>query len=81
LLFVFFLPFHFHPAAASVQLAKECSCLHGTRSEAGLAPAPVDWSPVPASQTVASESFDWLVYGQFQNHGIRAPPSQPRFGS
>jgi hypothetical protein len=77
LFFVFFLPLHFHPVAASAQVAKECSCVHGTRTEAGLASAPAAWTPVLPLQPVASESLDWLSNVRFQNHGIRAPPSQP----
>jgi hypothetical protein len=76
LLFVFFLPLHFHPVAATAQVTKECSCIHGTRTEAGLAAAPVGWTPVLTAQLVASEFFDCLSYGRFQKHGIRAPPSQ-----
>jgi hypothetical protein len=81
LLFVFFLPLHFHSVAAKAQVAKECSCVHGTRTVAGLAVAPVSWIPVLTAQTVASTSFDRLGYVLFDNHGIRAPPSQPRLGS
>jgi hypothetical protein len=75
LLFVFFLPLHFHPIAASVQVAKECSCLRGTRTDAGLAVAPALWFPILPAQPVASESLDCLTHFRFQNHGIRAPPS------
>jgi hypothetical protein len=74
LLFVFFLPLHFHPVSGSGQVAKECSCVHGTRTQAGLAPAPAVWRPVLLAQSVASESLDWPSNGRFQNHGIRAPP-------
>jgi hypothetical protein len=81
LLFVFFLPLHFHSVAATAQVTKECSCVHGTRTEAGLAAAPVNWTPVLAARTVAKEIFDCLSYGRFQKHGIRAPPSQPRSSS
>jgi hypothetical protein len=77
LLFVFFLPLHFHPVAATAQVAKECSCVHGSRTEAGLSAAPVSWTPVLTAQPVAKESIDWLSYGRFQIHGIRAPPLTP----
>jgi hypothetical protein len=77
LLFVFFLPLHFHPVAAPVQVAKECSCVHGSRTDAGLAAAPAVWIPVLPAQPVTSESLDWLSNVRFQNHGIRAPPAQP----
>ena len=71
---VFFLPLHFHSVAAKAQVTKECSCVHGTRTEAGLAVAPFNWIPVLAAETVASEFLDCLSYGRFQIHGIRAPP-------
>jgi hypothetical protein len=74
LLFVFFLPLHFHPAAATTQIAKECSCVHGTRTQAGLAPAPAAWTLVLTAHPVSSESLDWPSNARFQNHGIRAPP-------
>ena len=35
LLFVFFLPLHFHVSLAS-QVSKECSCVHGTRAQLAL---------------------------------------------
>lgn len=74
LLFVFFLPLHIHPIAATAQVAKECSCVHGIRTQAGLAPAPAAWTPVLLAQPVASVSLDWSSYVRFQDHGIRAPP-------
>ena len=74
MLLVFFLPLHFHPAAATAQVAKECSCVHGTRTEAGLAPAPANWIPVLAWQPVVGSFLDWSGYVLFYSHGIRAPP-------
>ncbi|HSE86173.1 MAG TPA: hypothetical protein VLJ79_08145 [Candidatus Binatia bacterium] len=74
LLFVFFLPLHFHSAAATAQVVKECSCVHGTRIEAGPAPASAAWTTVLTAQPIQSESFDWSSYVHFHNHGIRAPP-------
>jgi hypothetical protein len=74
LLFVFFLPLHFHSVAVKAQVTKECSCVHGTRTEAGLAVAPAVWIPVLPAQAVANESLAWLTNLRFQNHGIRAPP-------
>jgi hypothetical protein len=76
LLFVFFLPLHFHSVAAKAHVTKECSCVHGTRTEAGLAVASAAWAPVLLAQPVVIKSLDWLSNVRFQNHGIRAPPSQ-----
>jgi hypothetical protein len=76
-LFVFFVPFHFHHGDAPVQLAKECSCVHGTRIEAGLASAPAGWIPVLTERPVQSGAFDCSSIVQFKTHGIRAPPLTP----
>ena len=74
LLFVFLLPFHLHFFTSTAQVAKECSCVHGTRTEAGLAPASTPWIPVLVAQPLASEPPDRSVYVSLHNHGIRAPP-------
>jgi hypothetical protein len=81
LLFFFFLPLHFHPVTESGQVAKECSCVHGKRTEAGLAPGLAESTPVLPAQPVAPESSDWLSTVQFQNRAIRAPPAQHRSSS
>ena len=60
LLFVFFLPLHFHPVAATPQAAKECTCAHGTRAQ--LAPAPDIGSYAPilkVSLVIAQNSWFW----------------------
>ncbi|HJU61203.1 MAG TPA: hypothetical protein VJ864_04095 [Candidatus Binatia bacterium] len=77
LLFVFFLPLHFHPVVTTAQVTKECSCVHGNRTDAGLAAVPVLWIPVLPAQPLADGSLAGLTNLRFQNHGIRAPPSQP----
>jgi len=75
LLFVFFLPLHFHSVAATAHVAKECSCIHGKRTEMGMAPVQVDWAP-PIRQ-VFYEPFEL----QLSSHVvtslqlIRAPPT------
>ena len=41
LLTILFLPLHFHSASAAVsQVTKECACLNGSRTEAGVAAVP-----------------------------------------
>jgi hypothetical protein len=77
LLFVFFLPLHFHHLAVTAQIAKECSCVHGTRTQAGLAPAPAVWTPVLLAQSVAGESLDWLSYVRFQDITVFGHPLTP----
>jgi len=72
---VFFLPLHFHPIAATAHVAKECSCIHGKRTEMGPAPVQADWAP-PIRQ-VFYEPFEL----QLSSHVvtslqlIRAPPT------
>jgi hypothetical protein len=72
---VFFLPLHFHPIAATAHVTKECSCIHGTRIEMGMAPAQMDWTP--PSRSVIYESFQPQLssspFISFQL--IRAPPA------
>ena len=71
---LFFLPLHFHPFTPAAQLTKECSCYHGLRTHAGLAPAPSDWAPTFQASFVAI--YEPQVFGRFsiQSHTIRAPP-------
>jgi hypothetical protein len=72
---VFFLPLHFHPIAATAHVAKECSCVHGTRTEMGMAPAEVDWTP-PIRQ-VFQEPFKPQFFSGLVTslQSIRAPPA------
>ena len=75
LLAVFFLPLHSHSFTPTAQVTKECSCYHGGRTQAGLAPALADWTPsLQASLIVAYEPqvLGWL---SIKSHTIRAPPS------
>jgi hypothetical protein len=70
----FFLPLHFHSLTPTAQLAQECSCYHGVRTQAGLAPVPADYTPTfQASFVVLHEprSFSRL---SIHFHAIRAPP-------
>jgi len=71
---VFFLPLHFHPVAATAHMTKECSCIHGARTEMGMAPVQVDWTP--PIREVFHKSFQPQLWSgvviSFQS--IRAPP-------
>lgn len=71
---LFFLPLHFHPVTTTAQVAKECSCFQGSRSEASPAAQPEDCLPALAAQPVFAESHHWIA----SLHGItrhsRAPP-------
>jgi hypothetical protein len=75
LLFVFFLPLHFHAATAGApQITHECSCLHGTRTQADLTGVAGLWATLLPS--VLHQSFESRIASQnaiaFQS--IRAPP-------
>jgi hypothetical protein len=73
---VFALPLHFHAASAlSSQITKECTCLHGTRTQLGMvavaihsAPAlHLDLEPSPKAQCFSQIVTDLST--------IRAPPA------
>lgn len=72
---VFFLPLHFHPVAATAHVTKECSCIHGARTEMGMAPVQVDWTP--PIRLVFYEPFELqLASGLVATlQLIRAPPA------
>lgn len=71
---VFSLPLHSHALAETPRIAKECSCVHGTRTEAGLVVAALDWTPL------TQVGFYEIVQPQICSHSIvtcysiRAPP-------
>ena len=71
---VFFLPFHFHAIAAPVHVAKECSCIHGSRTEMATAPTQVNWAP--ALPQYSCESFRPQLFSSLVDtlRLIRAPP-------
>jgi hypothetical protein len=71
---IFFLPLHFHPVAATAHVAKECSCTHGTRTEMGMAPDQVEWTPALAQNFY--ESFRPRLFSSLIEtlRSIRAPP-------
>jgi hypothetical protein len=60
LLFVFFLPLHFHPVAATAQVAKECGV--STDLHRGQPARRRGLTPVLTAQAVASESADWFTF-------------------
>ncbi|MGH7810376.1 MAG: hypothetical protein ACREP5_08890 [Candidatus Binatia bacterium] len=75
LLAVFFLPLHFHVAVTTPQLAKECSCIHGNRTEAGLTAPPATWVPVVIYQSIELVSQTEFVSRAVSSKSSRAPPS------
>lgn len=75
LLALFFLPLHFHSPTLTPTVSKECSCVHGSRAQLGLAAAPSEWAPLfEPSPLVVNEPlfFGWL---SIESVSIRAPPS------
>jgi hypothetical protein len=75
LIFVFFLPLHFHPAAGTANVTHECACLHGARTQTGVVAVlaePPAWllqlfRPIPLQSWPVSQVVIGIV-------SIRAPP-------
>jgi hypothetical protein len=75
---VFFLPLHFHVTLANAgQVAKECGCLHGTRTQlATAATAPQPALPIELTAVVIDkESSSNNTWSDPQK--VRGPPSLP----
>jgi hypothetical protein len=73
LLFVFFLPLHSH-LSAPAQVTKECSCVHGTRTQMGLAPVQISAAAplnIEFITTVEPRLYAWRAVTR---QAIRAPP-------
>src|SRR4030095_2469314 len=73
---VFSLPFHFHAASAlTSQITKECSCVHGTRTQIGLTAIALQCAP--ALQFNLQESLQPQLIPQIVSgfQAIRAPPA------
>jgi hypothetical protein len=69
---VFFLPLHFHVSSAiASQVTKECSCLHGNRTQLSLTAAPVTSAPAMA---VCALELDSQI--QIESHSVRIPSSR-----
>jgi hypothetical protein len=74
LLFVFFLPLHFH-LSASPLISKECSCIQGTRTQ--LAVTVDSWNLAPTYQTtyVITQDDSLWVNERTKLHRVRGPPA------
>jgi hypothetical protein len=74
LVFVFFLPLHFHLSPAT-PIAKECSCLHGTRTQLALAAEITLGVPLAlvASLSIENESVWTRESSDLQK--VRGPPT------
>lgn len=73
---VFSLPLHFHAIAATSQVTKECSCLHGNRMQMGAAAAPGDSVAVVASEPVVLLPRKEVGHRFIVPQSSRAPPPQ-----
>jgi hypothetical protein len=73
LLFIFFLPLHFHFSPAS-QLSKECSCAQGTRKQLALSEnAPISFSQLQTIYVTILSTSVWIdSYSRPQK--VRGPP-------
>jgi hypothetical protein len=74
LLFVFFLPFHFH-FSATAQVSKECSCVHGNRTQLALTAdiptcAPTLQNTLFIAQNISSWADEWAKLQK-----VRGPPA------
>ena len=74
LLFVVFLPLHFHPADESRQISHECNCIHGTRTQLASIPSSVILAIAPAVFFVMAERAEALVSLAVESDFARAPP-------
>lgn len=75
LVFLVFLPLHYHAATPTAQVAKECACVHGTRTQLALQAdspvvAPTFLATCFAAHYVFSSAGDWSPLQK-----VRGPPS------
>jgi hypothetical protein len=73
---LFFLPLHFHAASAlTSEITKDCSCLHGTRTQLGLVAVAIQSAPAlhfDFEPSIESQCFSQIVADL---SSIRAPPA------
>ena len=72
---LFFLPLHFHAASAlTSQITKDCTCLHGTRTQLGLVADAIQ--SAPALHFYLEPSIEPQCFSQVvaDLSSIRAPP-------
>jgi hypothetical protein len=72
---VFFLPLHLHVAVAAPHVAKECSCFHGSRTDAGIAPLAALTLPVADYWLLEFFSQSEFFFHVAGSNASRAPPS------
>jgi hypothetical protein len=78
LLFVFFLPLHFHPVAATAQAAKECTCVHGIRAQLGPAPDIATCAPIVGATLLIAQKDFFCIDEWTRLQKVRGPPGSLR---
>ena len=74
LLTVFFLPLHFHSLTLTSQVAKECSCFHGVKTQAALGTAAANWAPTFEFSFCSFPLLQHCGSVAVRSYTIRAPP-------
>ena len=72
---VFLLPLHLHAYTATPELQKECSCLHGSRTQLGSLPGVAPAAPLLWTSAVVAKEPVLYFACSFELRTIRAPPS------
>jgi hypothetical protein len=75
LLFIFFLPLHVHFFTSAAKVNNECSCVNGTRSQAGPVAASVHWTPSFHATFIFVYQPQDIGAISVRSYAIRAPPS------
>ncbi|HEY7553628.1 MAG TPA: hypothetical protein VIH18_02380 [Candidatus Binatia bacterium] len=70
----FTLPLHAHAAAEGPRIVKECSCIHGQRTEVGIVPGGVFWLPQVFAVPCEVHDSQASSYSVLHSFAIRAPP-------
>jgi hypothetical protein len=71
---LFFLPLHFHFSVAA-QVSKECSCVHGTRTQLALHDNVPIIAPLPRIAILTPPISKSVVSHQTRSHNVRGPPA------
>jgi len=74
LLFVFFLPLHFHPAHEDHQISHECSCYLGGRTQLGSAPLSPILLFAPTVFFIVVGKAEAPISSIVESASARAPP-------
>jgi hypothetical protein len=74
LVFVFFLPLHFHPAHENQQISHECSCYLMGRTDLGLSPSLFILLFAPKVSFIIVSKAESLISRIVESEAARAPP-------